>query len=156
MVDFNPSQRVDMATCNFDSINYLENAELWQSFFNNVFKSLNPGGVFIFDFITKHDLKHNWPGHLLTIKRKNWSCTRLASYDIASQIGYEEMHWFLYRNNRWHNRTEIHKHVSFNQNQVKEMLACSCFIGIKMKDYETRKKVDIKSSVRVEVTAWRK
>lgn len=156
MVVFNPAGKTDMTTCNFDSINYLEHAELWQSFFNNVFKALNPGGVFIFDFITENDLKHNWPGHSLTIKRKNWSCTRLSRYDAASQTGYEEMHWFLYRNNRWHNRTETHKHVSFNQNQVKDMLVCSGFIGIKMKDYDTGKKVDINNSVRIVVTARRK
>jgi SAM-dependent methyltransferase len=156
MVDFKPPQRVDMATCNFDSINYLENPELWQSFFNNVFKALNPGGIFIFDFITEHDLMHNWPGHLQTIKRKNWSCTRLASYDEASQMGYEEMHWFLYRNNRWYNKTEIHKHVSFNPNRIKEMLSGPGFIGIKMKDFDTKKKVDLKNSVRIAVIARRK
>ena len=44
--------KFDLITCNYDSINHLENFDAWKKTFNNVYNMLNDNGYFLFDFNT--------------------------------------------------------------------------------------------------------
>jgi len=46
------SDKYDLITCNYDSINHLENFEAWIQTFKNVHQMLNGDGYFLFDFNT--------------------------------------------------------------------------------------------------------
>ena len=156
MVRFNPGSWVDMASCRFDAINYLKKATQWRLFFSNVFNALNPGGIFLFDFVTEHDLIQNWPGHFQVHSGENWVCTRLAAYDPGKNIGSETMHWFIYDRDQWIDRTETHCLVSFPHREVREMLKEAGFTAVRMTDYDTGKRVSINRTVRTEVYARKK
>ena len=47
----------DLISCNHDVVNMLPTLEAWGKFFQNVYKHLNNGGIFIFDYYTKRKLK---------------------------------------------------------------------------------------------------
>ena len=47
----------DLISCNHDVVNMLPTIEKWGEFFKNVYKHLNNGGIFIFDYYTKRKLK---------------------------------------------------------------------------------------------------
>ena len=47
----------DLISCNHDVVNMLPTIESWGTFFKNVYKHLNNGGIFLFDFYTKRKLQ---------------------------------------------------------------------------------------------------
>ena len=47
----------DLISCNHDVVNMLPTLEAWGTFFKNVYKHLNNGGIFLFDFYTKRKLQ---------------------------------------------------------------------------------------------------
>ncbi len=47
----------DLITCNHDVVNMFPTLEEWGAFFKNVYKHLNNGGLFMFDYYTKRKLK---------------------------------------------------------------------------------------------------
>lgn len=47
----------DLISCNHDVVNMLPTLESWGTFFKNVYKHLNNGGIFLFDFYTKRKLQ---------------------------------------------------------------------------------------------------
>ena len=59
MYDVPGKQKVDLITCTHDVVNYFENWENWEEFFEDVEKHLNKKGMFVFDYYTKFKLK-NW------------------------------------------------------------------------------------------------
>ena len=52
MRNFSLNNNFDVVLCLYDSINHLINFADWQLTFNNVYKHLNDGGIFIFDVNT--------------------------------------------------------------------------------------------------------
>ena len=55
--DLEPLGTYDLISCNHDVVNMLPTLEAWGSFFKNVYKHLNNGGIFLFDFYTKRKLQ---------------------------------------------------------------------------------------------------
>ncbi|MCL4511541.1 MAG: class I SAM-dependent methyltransferase [Bacteroidetes bacterium] len=49
MVTYSSKETFDTAVCVYDSINYISDANALAQFFRNVYASLKPGGVFVFD-----------------------------------------------------------------------------------------------------------
>ena len=49
--------KFDLITCNHDVVNMLPTLNDWGEFFKSVYKHLNNGGLFIFDYYTKRKLK---------------------------------------------------------------------------------------------------
>lgn len=59
ILDFDELGTFDLITCNHDVINYLPTIESWSRLFRMVYRHLNNGGIFIFDYYTKRKLQ-NW------------------------------------------------------------------------------------------------
>ena len=51
--------KYDLISCNHDMVNMMERFDNWKTLFNNAYKSLEKGGIFMFDFYTKKKLE-NW------------------------------------------------------------------------------------------------
>ena len=51
--------KFDIISCNHDMVNMIEKFDGWKKLFENAYKSLEKGGVLLFDFYTKHKLE-NW------------------------------------------------------------------------------------------------
>lgn len=58
ILDFDNLGKFDLISCNHDVINFLPTLEDWSTLFKRVFKHLNNGGIFIFDFYTKRKLQY--------------------------------------------------------------------------------------------------
>ena len=52
VLSFNFNKKFDLITCNFDMINHLNTIQDWEQMFKLVYKHLNEGGIFLFDFNT--------------------------------------------------------------------------------------------------------
>lgn len=52
MIKFRTLQNYDIISCFYDSINHIDGLDNWQRIFENVYFSLKPRGIFIFDFNT--------------------------------------------------------------------------------------------------------
>ncbi|MBQ8424663.1 MAG: methyltransferase domain-containing protein [Clostridia bacterium] len=59
ILGFDNIKTFDLITCTNKVINNLNDISLWSNFFNLVYKNLNNGGVFIFDYYTENQL-NNW------------------------------------------------------------------------------------------------
>lgn len=59
ILDFDNIRTFDLITCTNKVINNLSDVSLWRELFDKVYKNLNNGGVFIFDFYTQKRLS-NW------------------------------------------------------------------------------------------------
>ncbi len=57
IMDFDNLGSFDLITCNHDVVNMLPTIEDWGKFFGLVYKHLNNGGIFIFDYYTKRKLQ---------------------------------------------------------------------------------------------------
>ncbi len=57
LLDFEGLETYDLISCNHDVVNYLESLEQWGQFFKQVYRHLNNGGIFIFDYFTKRRLQ---------------------------------------------------------------------------------------------------
>ena len=57
ILDFDELGTFDLITCNHDVVNYLPTIEAWGRLFRMVYRHLNNGGLFIFDYYTKHKLE---------------------------------------------------------------------------------------------------
>ena len=57
MTSFDLGTQFDLITCNYDAINHLEEFDAWEKMFKSVYKHLNNGGYFVFDYNTNHKLE---------------------------------------------------------------------------------------------------
>lgn len=58
ILDFDSLGTFDLITCNHDMVNQLPSLEDWSTLFKKVYKHLNNGGIFIFDYYTKRKLQY--------------------------------------------------------------------------------------------------
>lgn len=57
--------RIDLATCIYDAVNYLENEFELRSFFRSVYDAIEPEGAFAFDMNTRSRLERSWEQGLM-------------------------------------------------------------------------------------------
>lgn len=136
MRTYRPPVPVELATCNFDSINYLLTAADWQAFFVNVAAALAPGGTFIFDCVTPFDLRSCWPGHRSMLEAEGVLVVRTANYDPARNIGWEDITLFAWDGAEWQVCVERHEHAAFEANDICDWLQRAGFEAVTMWDGE--------------------
>lgn len=59
--DLLPPESFDLATCTYDSLNYLLHEEELAACFAGVARALAPGGLFVGDMNTRYFLEYEWP-----------------------------------------------------------------------------------------------
>lgn len=101
----------DLATCLFDSLNYMLIVDDLQDVFHGVNRALRKGGVFIFDMNTIYGLAVDWmreptyiqneKDHLLELHRQ--------SYDHENQIATMDITVFTKQGDYWHRIDETHQ-----------------------------------------------
>ena len=57
ILNYKSENKVDFISCNYDTVNHLAEFNDWMMFFENVYKNLNNGGLFLFDFVTMSKFK---------------------------------------------------------------------------------------------------
>ncbi len=86
MVTYSSKDSYDVAICLYDSINYIAEAALLKQFFRNVFVSLKPGGIFVFDASLESNSLSDPSLFTQRGKFRGIYYQRLSVYDRATRI----------------------------------------------------------------------
>lgn len=127
ITDYFPLRKYELASCNFDSINYLLNKKQWLNFFKNTFNVLESGGMFVFDYVTCYDIEYCWPESVNVNKSKDFVLLRLGEYIDRKKVGKEIHYWHIKVKNKWEVFKEIHYHKSFPNQEVLKLLEIAGF-----------------------------
>ncbi len=122
MRDFLLPHKVDLVTCLFDSINYILRYDELETVFGNVYRALNPRGMFIFDMNTIFGLSCGWDdkktgedlGDVAVIWDYSWNAeVRLATLEVTV---------FQKRGNIYRKFKEVHKERGYDPKNVAKAL----------------------------------
>ncbi len=86
MVTYTGAEKFDRAVCVYDSMNYISNIESVGQFFQTVFGSLKPGGVFVFDASLESNSLNDASLFVQRGKHKGIYYHRKSHYDPKARI----------------------------------------------------------------------
>lgn len=86
MVTYSSAETFDRAICVYDSMNYLSTVEALGGFFKSVYRSLKPGGVFVFDASLESNSLNDASLFVQRGKHKGIYYHRKSQYDPKAKI----------------------------------------------------------------------
>lgn len=130
---FNTKEKFDLVTCIYDLVNYMETFAEWQTFFKNVNKQMNNGGLFMFDFNT-------------TKRLADWNT---VVYDQSADLDYVQsitpnVHgktvisytFYSKADDKYSKSQAVYTETSFEVERVVEALKKAGFKEVKLCDFE--------------------
>lgn len=148
--DFATKEKFDLVTCIYDLVNYLETYREWEEMFKSVYKQLNKGGMFVFDFNTPKRLE-------------NWNVT---IYDQSGDMDYVEtvkpnVHgktvinyvYYVKDGTKYDKTSALYTETSFEIPRVVEALKKAGFKTVKLCDFELNELQNPETRNKVHVVA---
>lgn len=128
MVEFDTGYRYDIMVSLFDTVNHILSVEELESHLKSVEKSLNPGGVYIFDVVDREFMESMFPGDIFVDNRKDITC--IWEHEIEEGIDYIDATYFL-KNSRgsWDKLNESYSKKIFSSIEIEESISKS---GLKL------------------------
>ncbi|NSW52765.1 MAG: class I SAM-dependent methyltransferase [Anaerolineae bacterium] len=125
-----PAQEFDMATCWFDSINYLLGEADWRSAFQAAYRALKPGGYYLFDMNTIYGIMVHWQSFGTTIENTNPLLLEIHRNHADFEHNLAHLHITIFerepepRNGEylWHRYDEIHTEHALPVERVTALL----------------------------------
>jgi ubiquinone/menaquinone biosynthesis C-methylase UbiE len=123
----------DLATCWFDSLNYMLTTNDLQSTFNNVARALKPGGWFVFDMNTTYGLAVQWQKDKCYVQQETPDLLELhrTSYDFENHKACVKITWFVREGEIWQKFEEKHIERAFSIHEIED---CLNYAGLKVVD----------------------
>lgn len=108
-------EKVDLVTCNFDSLNYLlEEKELAETL-RRFAKSLKPDGYAIFDMNTTRELANEWGDDVLLHRLSNAFSVWETSWDAEARVNTVRMTNFIEADDHTYSMSEeIHRERAYD------------------------------------------
>lgn len=122
---------VDWVLCCLDSINYLTDPAACQETFRRVYRSLCPGGVFIFDVNTPEKLQA-MDGQVFLDEDEDVFCVWRGSYEKTERICYYGMDLFQRQGRLWRRNQEEHREFAYTIGELQACLTQAGFGGIEV------------------------
>lgn len=127
------SGKFDLATCWFDSLNYLTTNDDLQSAINNIARALKPGGWFLFDMNTTYGLAVKWQKVRCYVEQETPDLLELhrTSYDFEHNLACVKITWFVRVGDKWEKFEEQHTVRAF---AIHEIETCLSYAGLRVVD----------------------
>jgi ubiquinone/menaquinone biosynthesis C-methylase UbiE len=124
MRSLNFADSFDLATCWFDSLNYLTEPGDLRETFRSVHRALHAGGLFIFDMNTIYGLAVNWREYPCYIQQDDNRVFEIhrAEYDFESDIATMHITGFINSGGGWERIDEEHHERGYSQDDVRDHL----------------------------------
>ena len=122
---------VDLAVCALDSMDYITNPKDCQEAIRRVYKSLNPGGCFIFDVNTPEKLRA-MDGQVFLDEDDDVFCVWRGEFDAQTNICSYGMDLFQRNGNVWQRSFEEHKEYAYTAEQLVGFLRSAGFTSIRV------------------------
>ena len=146
MLKFHTKKKFDVIVCLYDSINYLQEFDLWRLLFMHVSDVLENNGLFVFDICTERNSLKFFNNYSERGGGFNFKYLRESYYNRITRI--HENKYTINFNNDLTDYVEIHKQKIFSLNEVLKFIRLSGFRLIGYFDDFTFKKPD-KDSLRI-------
>ncbi len=122
---------VDLAVCALDSIDYIIDPADCQMAISRVYKSLNPGGCFIFDVNTPEKLRA-MDGQVFLDEDDDVYCVWRGEFDEDTNICTYWMDLFQRQGSTWQRSCEEHREYAYSQQQLVSCLKNAGFTAIEV------------------------
>ena len=122
---------VDLAVCALDSLDYITDPEDCREAIRRIYKSLNPGGIFIFDVNTPEKLRA-MDGQVFLDEDDDVYCVWRGEFDEQTNICSYGMDLFQRHGDVWHRSFEEHREYAYSAVQLKEYLKAAGFSRIEV------------------------
>mgnify|MGYP001165615625 FL=1 len=123
------SGQFDLATCWYDSLNYMLTAEDLGNAFKGVARALKPGGHFLFDMNTVYGLAVSWPRQPNAVRQDTPDLMEIhqTRYDHEAQIASVRIVAFLRKGDLWDRMEEVHQEKAYPVSTVQALLEAAGF-----------------------------
>lgn len=122
---------VDLAVCALDSLDYITEPDDCKEAIRRVYKSLNPGGIFIFDVNTPEKLRA-MDGQVFLDEDDDVYCVWRGEFDEQTNICSYGMDLFQRKGNVWERSFEEHREYAYSQEQLTHYLRSAGFTHIEV------------------------
>ena len=122
---------VDLAVCALDSLDYITDPDDCREAIRRVYKSLNPGGCFIFDVNTPEKLKA-MDGQVFLDEDDDVYCVWRGEFDDATNICTYWMDLFQRQGNVWNRSYEEHREYAYSASRLVSYLKDAGFTAIEV------------------------
>ena len=116
-----PAQ-VGLATCLYDSMNYMLTSEDLSSVFAQVHSALLPGGVFLFDMITAWALSTQWDNETYFTEHEGLSMIMQSDYDPTRQRASVRVICYVEQGGLYRKIEEQHVEQAYPAEQIATLL----------------------------------
>lgn len=127
------SNEFDLATCWFDSLNYLLTNSDLQSAFNSIYRALKPNSWFLFDMNTIFGLAVEWQKNRCYVQQESADLLELhrTHFDFEKNLGCITITWFVKSGEHWEKFEEKHVERGFS---ITEIETCLQYAGFHVVD----------------------
>ena len=122
---------VDLAVCALDSLDYITDPDDCAQAIKQVYKALNPGGIFIFDVNTPEKLRA-MDGQVFLDEDDDVYCVWRGEFDEQTNICSYGMDIFQREGNCWYRSFEEHREYAYSQKQLTGFLRNAGFTHIEV------------------------
>ncbi len=122
---------VDLAVCALDSMDYILDPADCKEAIVRVYKSLNPGGCFIFDVNTPEKLKA-MDGQVFLDENGDTFCVWRGEFDEIANICSYGMDLFQRQGKLWKRSFEEHREYAYSRQELTDYLKSAGFTGIEV------------------------
>lgn len=123
---------VDLATCWFDSLNYLLSYQELLYTFYNVNQALKDKGYFIFDMNTRFGLIENWNRYPSYVPQDTSKCFEVhqPSFDYENNIASLKITAFVKEAEGWKRIQETHQERGYTLEEIRRVIQESGFLEL--------------------------
>ncbi len=122
---------VDMAVCALDGLDYILDPDDCCQAIRQVYRALNPGGIFIFDVNTPEKLRA-MDGQVFLDEDDDVYCVWRGEFDEKTNICSYGMDLFQRDGEAWYRSFEEHKEYAYTARQLKDYLKSAGFTHIRV------------------------